>query len=149
MDTLTEFLATQKILQIAPAAGDPWIANVLFVSEHPKKLYFVGNTERLYSQLLIKDSRLAFATAWTAENDHLNRKGIQGVGNAHVLEDPVEIRNVIELYNRTFADFKDQVTEDNIRFDSTGSCIWCIESVFIKFWNDEEYGLNGSKKFVF
>lgn len=148
-DKLREFLETQHILQIAPAAGDPWIANVLFVNDGPTKLYFVGNRERLYAQLLLKDPRLAFATAWTAENDHLNRKGVQGVGQAYVLEDPVEIRSVIELYNKTFADFTDQVTEDKIRFDDTGSCIWGIKAEFIKFWNDELYGLNGSKKFAF
>ena len=147
--TLCEFLAAQKVLQIAPAADEPWIANVLYVADGTTCLYFVGNTERMYARQLLADPRLSFATAWVADNDHLNRKGVQGVGTASVLEDVSEIRKAIELHNQKFIDFKDQVTEDEIRFDSSSSCIWCIKPEFIKFWNDEEYGLNGSEKFNF
>lgn len=80
MDELNKFLQQQKILQIAPHAGDPWIANVYLASASAEKIYFLGSTERHYGKLLTEDPKLAFAAAWSDGLNLGNRKGIQGVG---------------------------------------------------------------------
>jgi len=91
MDELTKFLASQKILQIAPHDGDPWIANVFMGCEVPDKIYFIGSHKTHYGEKLLADPKLAFATAWCNKDNHMDRKGIQGVGEAFLSTDEGEI----------------------------------------------------------
>lgn len=149
MEELKTFLQRQKILQIAPAAGDPWIANVLMSCETPQKLYFVGSSKTLYGQKLLEDSRLAFATAWHAAGNHLDRKGIQGVGRAVLTEDPDEIAKGIELHNRDYPEFKDNITVEWVKDKYPKAGVWVITPEYIKFWSDGDYGENESKEFKF
>lgn len=147
MKELQAFLKSQKILQIAPAAGDPWIANVLMACNTPHKIYFVGSKDTLYGKKLLEDSSLAFATAWHEENNHCNRKGIQGVGKAHFTTDHVEIEEGIRLHNKRYTEFAKRITPDWAKSDEHASGVWVIAPSYIKFWNDELYGDNGSKEF--
>lgn len=149
MDELARFLQQQKILQIAPKAGAPWIANVFMGSDNPEKIYFIGNRQTLYGQQLAADSELAFATAWVEEGNYLNRKGIQGVGTAILTEDDDEIATGVRLHNTNYPEFASRITEDWIKSTEHESGVWVITPSFIKFWNDELYGEDGSMEFTF
>ena len=148
MDELTKFLQNQKILQIAPHAGDPWIANVFMGCESPEKIYFIGSKNTLYGKKLLEDPRLAFATAWHAEGNHLDRKGIQGVGEALLTNDDDDIATGVRLHNQNYPEFAERITIDWIHTNEKGSGVWVIKSSFIKFWNDE-YGVDESREFSF
>lgn len=149
MDELKVFLQQQKIMQIAPAAGDPWIANVMMSCETPQKLYFVGSTTTLYGQKLLEDPRLAFATAWHAAGNHIDRKGVQGVGNARVASSDEDIKTGVRLHNRDYPEVAPFVTQERVRDDSNNTVLWVITPILIKFWNDALYGEEESREFKF
>ena len=149
MKELTEFLQKQRILQIAPHAGDPWIANVYMGCESPEKIYFIGSKNTRYGKKLLEDHKLAFATAWCNEHDHKDRKGIQGVGEAVLTEDENDIKKGVELHTKNYPEFADRITVDWINTNTKGSGVWVIKLTYIKFWDDEVYGLDGFKEFKF
>ena len=149
MDELTTFLRSQKILQIAPHAGDPWIANVYLAADSAEKIYFVGSTARLYGQQLLEDPKLAFATAWSDENNDENRKGIQGVGTCEVIKEMSEIETAIAIYRAKYPKADSVITAEWARNNESGACVWCITPSYIKFWSDSDYGPEGSKEFNF
>jgi len=149
MDALTDFLNSQKILQIAPAAGDPWIANVYMVAQSPEKLYFIGSKDTHYGTKLRENPALAFASAWCNERDHADRKGIQGVGHAVRTSHNQDIEIAVQLHNRRYPEFADRITVDWINTNERGSGVWVITPSYIKFWNDELYGIDGTEEFWF
>lgn len=148
MESLKKFLQNQRILQIAPHAGDPWIANVYLAAEEPQAIYFVGNTERLYGQQLLKDPKLAFATAWHNEDDLRDRKGVQGVGIAEAVTDIAEITSGIQLYHARYPDAT-HITPEWAADQSHQSGLWRITPSYIKYWSDSDYGPEGSEEFNF
>lgn len=149
MEKLNTFLQQQDIMQIAPHAGDPWIANVYFVAENCKELYFVGNAKRLYGQQLQEDPVLAFATAWHSPTDFRDRKGVQGVGEAITITDTTELEQGLHLYHAKYPDSADRMTAEWIRTNDTKTSLWKITPRFIKFWSDSDYGPEGSEEFTF
>lgn len=149
MDELQDFLRKQKILQIAPHAGDPWIANVFMGCESADKIYFIGSNQTLFAAQLQEDPRLAFATAWHNEGNHLDRKGIQGVGTAILTTDEEEIATGVRLHNQNYPEFADKITVEWVHNNERESGVWVITPTYIKFWNDELYGTDGSKEFTF
>ncbi len=149
MDELTAFLKQQKHLVIAPRADAPWIANVFMGCEHPQKIYFIGNEQTQYGQSLMKDSSLAFATAWFNDADHTDRKGIQGVGACVPAEDPEDIETGVRLHNAHYPEFADRITVSWVQNNGKGSHVWVIAPMYIKFWNDAAYGQDGTEEFRF
>ena len=149
MDELSKFLQTQKVIQIAPKSDEPWIANVFMVSENPETIYFIGSQNTRYGKLLSENGTLAFATAWHDESDHVDRKGIQGTGKATFTKSEEDIAKGVDLHNKSYPDFAKRITVDWLNTNESGSGVWVIKPNFIKFWNDELYGQDGSKEFTF
>jgi uncharacterized protein YhbP (UPF0306 family) len=149
MKELTEFLQQQTIMQIAPKSSEPWIANVLMVCEEPKQLFFVGSTERRYGQLLLQDGTVAFATAWHDAKNHINRKGVQGLGIARIASSDEEVKLALALHNRDYPEFQAVYNPEWINENPHNVRVWVIEPTYIKFWNDELYGRDGTETFTF
>jgi len=150
MDELKQFLKAQEIFQIAPAAGEPWISNVyLMYNKGPEKMYFIGSKSSLYGEQLLQDPKLAFATAWHKEGDHIDRKGVQGIASAHVADTDEDILIAVSMHNKRYPEFADQITVEHMLNNITGACVWIVEPTFIKFWNDELYGEDGCEEFKF
>ena len=147
MEELKKFLQNQRILQIAPHAGDPWIANVYMCCENPNKIYFIGSYKTLYGRELLQDPRLAFATAWHNPDNNLDRKGVQGVGEAALTKDAKEITAAVKLHNQNYPELAKRITVDWVKTNKRGSGVWVVHPTFIKFWNDELYGTDGSEEF--
>lgn len=117
--------------------------------ESPQKLYFIGSPKTTYGEQLLADPALAFATAWCNERDHKDRKGVQGVGTAELTTDEQEIETGVRLHNQNYPEFADRITVDWIHSNEKGSGVWVITPSYIKFWNDELYGLDGTRDFRF
>ena len=149
MNELTQFLQQQRVLQIAPHAGDPWIANVYMGCTTPEKIYFIGSPNTQYGKLLQEDTKLAFATALHEDGDYMNRKGIQGVGSAVFADNDNDIAEGVRLHNQNYPEFADRITVDWVHTNERGSGVWVITSSRIKYWSDSDYGPDGSKEFIF
>lgn len=141
MELALKFLRAQQLLAIATAdSNGSWIASVYFVSDERGCLYFVSPESARHSQLILKDSKIAFLTSWFDPNDHANRKSIQGTGLCHVVSDKDEIRKAVHLHNAVFEEFADRITPDWIETNEFGSKVWKIAPEYLKFWDDELFG---------
>src|SRR3989344_594378 len=146
---LLEFLKSQKFLVIATQGDGPWIVNVFPGVDNNFNIYFVSGVEAEHSKHIIKKPNVTFSTVWFNPSSHLDRKGVQGRGTCHISETEEETETGIHLHNTNFPEFKDSLTLDYIRSEDNKSRVWIIKPSFIKFWNDELYGQDGSEKFNF
>ena len=103
----------------------------------------------MYGQLLLEHGELAFATAWHDEDNHKNRKGIQGVGKAVATTDEYEIALGVQLHNQNYPEFADRISEAYINDTANHTQVWVITPTYIKFWNDELYGEDEAEEFHF
>jgi len=136
-------------MAIASHASDLWIANVYFGVDDDFNIYFIGSDKTKNNQQIEKNPQVAFSTIWFDENDHANRKGVQGVGTCTVATDGPDIAKGIALHNLNYPEFRERITVEWIGSNEYGSKVWIIKPQFIKFWNDELYGDDESEDFGF
>lgn len=147
--TVYDFLSSQRVVVIASSDKDVWISNVYYGIDEAFKLYFVSGTDAKHSQQIMKNKNVAFSVVWFDKNNHKNRKAVQGKGICRIAKSDAEVKKGIALHNKLFPEFAKRLTVDYIKNKKNGSEIWVIEPSFIKYWNDELYGDNGTKEFSF
>lgn len=148
-DTLLNFLKQQRLMFIAAKDDDVWIASVYYVIDENVKLYFISSIATKHSQQILKNQNIVFSIAWFDKKDHTNRKAIQGKGICTIATKDIDIMTGIKLHNKYFPEFKSRLTPEYIKSKENASKLWTIEPKYIKFWNDELYGMNGIKEFTF
>jgi uncharacterized protein YhbP (UPF0306 family) len=150
METLLEFLKSQKALVLACHDGDDiWIANVYFGADDRCRLYFVSPETSRHSQMIMKNPRVAYSVVWFNDGNHKDRKGLQGTGACRVAKNDEEIMTGVRLHNEKFPEFASRITVDWIHNNEFQSRVWVIEPDYMKHWNDEKYGAKESQEFRF
>ncbi|MEK7648905.1 MAG: pyridoxamine 5'-phosphate oxidase family protein [Patescibacteria group bacterium] len=150
MKKLLEFLQSQKLVIIATCEnGEPWVANVYYGVDANFKLYFVSGKNTRHSSHIQQNSHIAFSIVWFDRSNHKNRKAIQGLGQCRLAQNEEEIDVGVRLHNANFPEFAEKITLDWIHTNKRGSSIWIIEPSYMKYWDDELYGEDGSKEFTF
>lgn len=96
-DRAWEYLAGAKVMQLATAAGkDIWAASVYFVADPTSRtICWLSEPERRHSKLLAENPRAAFAVA--IEQD-IPVVGVQGAGNAQIVDDHKIVERVMQHY---------------------------------------------------
>jgi uncharacterized protein YhbP (UPF0306 family) len=148
-NTLLTFLKNQKLLVLASKGEDVWVANVYFGIGEDFKIYFVGGEDAKHSQQIIQNPQIAYSVSWFNPDNHKDRKAIQGTGFCRAANSDKEITEGIRLHNLHFPEFKERITVDYINNNYQKSRVWVIEPNFMKFWNDELFGENGTEEFQF
>ncbi|MDO8571780.1 MAG: pyridoxamine 5'-phosphate oxidase family protein [bacterium] len=144
------FIKGQKLVVIATAdTTGPWVANVYYGVDDRGVLYFISGDGAKHSQMIVKDSRVAFSIAWFDANNHKDRKAIQGLGICRPAKDAEEIATGVRLHNENFPEFKERITVDWVHTNEWGSKVWVLTPTYMKYWNDELYGEDESKEFTF
>lgn len=147
---LISFLQSQRVLAIATQAdGELWIANVFMGADNDGRIYFVSNEETKHSTHILENPNVAFSTVWFKEGDHLDRRGVQGVGTCRIATLDKEITEGVRLHNENYPEFVEQITVDWIKRDENKSHVWVIKPTFIKYWDDKLYGQDGTEEFSF
>ena len=142
------FLKSQKLLILASSDNDqPWVANVYFVVDDDCKLYFVSREGARHSQEMLMNPKVAFSSVWFDTTNFRNRKAVQGVGTCNVVEDEAGIMKALQLYHSNFLGSDKLITLEWLRNNEHQSCFWVIEPTYLKHWDDEQYGEDGSKEF--
>jgi uncharacterized protein YhbP (UPF0306 family) len=145
---LQTFLKSQRLLVIASQDGEPWVCNVFYGLSKNGNLYFASPKDALHSQQIIKNPQVAFSAAWYNKDDHMDRKAVQGKGVCFIAESDEDITEGIALHNLYFPEFADRITFDWIKEDENRA-VWVLTPSYVKFWNDELYGTNGTEEFSF
>ena len=147
---LIGFLKSQRVLAIATQGkGELWIANVFMGADDDGRIYFISNEETKHSEHILENGQVAFSAAWFKEGDHLDRKGVQGVGTCRIAISDDEISMGVQLHNENYPEFTERITVDWIRSEENKSRVWVIDSIFIKYWDDALLGQDGTEEFSF
>lgn len=146
---LHQFLDQQKCLAVGTHGDAPWIANLYHSVDDDLNIYFISGEGEMHSQHILKNPTVTFATAWHNEENHADRKGVQGRGVCRMATDDADIEKEVALRNARFPEFKERLTPDYIRSNDNQARVWVITPGRIKFWNDELYGSEYWKEFRF
>lgn len=148
---LFDFMSSQKFLVLATVdeEGKPWIANVYFSVNEEFELFFVSPASTKHSKHIGKNPSVAFSTVWHDQDDLGNRKGIQGTGICERITNPLEITRHLDHHYKYFPAWRSSINLKNIIEKVIESRPYKIKADYIKFWNDELYGKEGTKEFSF
>lgn len=150
MNKLLQFLKNNKVATIATAdERGPWVANVYYAVGSDNVLYFVSPKDARHSEMILKNDNIAFSISWFDEQNHGNRKGVQGLGRCDIVKNPAEIITAIKALNEVFPDLKDMITVDWIKTNAWQVRVWAIQLTYIKYYDDEIYGEEESEEFNF
>ncbi|MEK7570284.1 MAG: pyridoxamine 5'-phosphate oxidase family protein [Patescibacteria group bacterium] len=145
-----KFIETQKLMVIASHnKKDIWVANVYFGIDEKATMYFISPKNTKHSRMILENPKIAFSVAWFDPRNHKNRKAVQGLGVCRPAKNLVEIATGVKLLYKKFADLRDILTVKWIMTNSWGTKIWVLKPKYMKYWDDEMYGDDESKKFIF
>jgi len=148
MKKLLEFLKSQKLLVLATNDGEGvWVANVYYGIDSDFNIYFVSRKSTKHSNHILQNPNVAFSICWFDSSNHKNRKAIQGRGVCRPTEKEEEIVKGVLLHNTNFPEFAEKITVEWIHANDYGSSIWMLNPSYMKYWDDELYGEDGSKEF--
>ncbi|HEY4486504.1 MAG TPA: pyridoxamine 5'-phosphate oxidase family protein [Candidatus Paceibacterota bacterium] len=150
MEKLLEFIKNQKLLVLAShGEKDVWVANVYFGADEKGVMYFVSPENTKHSQMILKNPNVAFSIAWFDPSNHRNRKAVQGLGVCRLAENEEEIKMGVKLHNQNFPEFKERIMVEWIHNNEWGSKVWVLKPSYMKYWDDEIFGDDGSGEFSF
>lgn len=150
MKQLLKFVKNQELMVIASHnEKDIWVANVYFGIDEKGTIYFISTEKARHSQMILKNPKVAFSTAWFDSNNHENRKAIQGLGSCRPAKNGDEIAVGIKTLYKKFPDLRKMLTVKWIMTNAWNSKIWVLKPSYMKYWNDEVYGKEESKEFNF
>ncbi len=125
-----------------------WVANVYFGIDEKATAYFISPKNTKHSKMILKNPKIAFSVAWFDQNNHRNRKAVQGTGISRPARNLKEIATGIKLLYKKFPDLRDILTVKWIMTNAWGSKIWVIKPNYIKYWDDELYGDKETEEFT-
>lgn len=134
---------------VASYDGELWISNVFFGVDDDLRIYFVSGTNEKHSQQILRNPEIAFSTVWYNEEDHTDRKGIQGTGICVVAETKRDIETGTTLHNRNFPQFAEKIGPRYIQSEDNDAAVWMITPRYIKYWDDELFGDEATEEFRF
>lgn len=146
---LLDFLKSQKLMAIASRGDDLWITNIFYGVDDNFKIYFVSNSERKHSKQIKENPEVAFSVAWYNPKDHKDRKGIQGQGTCRVATSDEEITKGIQIHNELYPEFAERIVVAWIKSKLNNSHVYIIDPKYIKYWDDNLYGTDGTEEFNF
>lgn len=142
-----KFIQSQKLMAIASHnTKEVWVANVYFSVDENGNIYFISSNDAKHSQMILKNSNVAFSIAWFDSTNSKNRKGIQGIGACKVAESLGEITVGVKLLYENFPDLRDILTVDWILSNAWSSRLWVLKPSYLKYWDDEVYGDDESEE---
>ena len=151
MEDLLKFLQSQRVLILSTVDGNgkPWVSNVYFSTNDKLNLFFVSPTFTEHAKHLEENSEVAFSTVWFNPDNLADRKGVQGRGICERIKNGKDIVSLLQNHYKYYPLWKDTVTHENMVNNIIQSRPYLIKPTYIKFWNDELYGEEGTEEFRF
>ncbi len=143
------FLQSQRILSLATQDADShqlWMANLFYVADEHGQVFFVSSTETIHSQHISKNPEVAFSIHWYNEQNHEDRKGVQGLGSCFREKDPQLVQAVMQQHNTLFPEFAEMLTSQWVLDGSNHTALWHIQPTYLKHWDDTQYGTERTKE---
>lgn len=145
---LLKFIRSQKVLTIASVGeGKPWISNVYFSVDDDFNFFFVSPDKTMHSKQILQYPDVAFTIVWHNEDNLTDRKAIQATGKCTKIQEPKTIIKFLKNHHKSYPIWKNRITLINMRDKIIESRPYVIKPSFIKLWDDELLGENGTKEF--
>jgi len=146
---LQEFLEDRKLLTIATvdSEGNPWASNVYYSIDDDLNIFFVSPPDTNHSQHIERDPRVSFSVVWYDEDNLVDRKAVQGIGDCKKVTNPKEIMKFLKNHHKTYPIWKNALTYSRMKDKIISSRPYVIKPSYMKFWNDELYGAKESQEF--
>ncbi|PJA14476.1 hypothetical protein CO112_00280 [Candidatus Dojkabacteria bacterium CG_4_9_14_3_um_filter_150_Dojkabacteria_WS6_41_13] len=147
--TLLEFLRGQKVISVATTNSDgtSWIFNAFYSVTKKGELFFISDPKARHSNNIADNPKVSFSVYWIDEKDMWNRKAIQGEGECHIVSNPIAIGALVVNHFKFFPTWKKWMTKKDMVQKLLETRSYLITPTFMKFWNDELYGEDGTKEF--
>lgn len=147
---LFSFLSSQRLCVLATHnEKNIWTSNVFYGIDEEYVIYFISSEETIHSKHILENPLVAFSIAWYNQHNHVDRKAVQWIGMCKKAEDLVSITTWVTLHNTHYPEFAERITPEWIQSNGNTSHVRTVIPTFMKFWNDELYGINGTKEFMF
>jgi uncharacterized protein YhbP (UPF0306 family) len=152
MDTaLLSFLQEQRLLTLATVSTDgfPWVSNVYYSITDKGEIFYISPTTTNHSKHVVANKEVAFSVAWYEKDNMENRKSVQGRGICSQVTNFAKISRLISNHLSFYPDWKDFLTTDAILRHLIESRPYMIKPTYMKFFNDELFGEEGTREFKF
>jgi uncharacterized protein YhbP (UPF0306 family) len=148
---LIKFVKNQKLLVLSTIDenGKPWSTNVYYSADKDLNLFFVSPPDTNHSKHIKNNSTVAFSIAWYDPKDLANRKAIQGTGACIRITKVSEIVRLLKNHSKYYPLWRSVITYKAMRQKLIESRPYIIKPKYMKFWNDELYGDEGTGEFEF
>lgn len=148
---LIEFINRQRLMVIATTGDDqkPWVCNVYYSSDEELNFYIISPTDTAHSIHVQERPEVAFSIAWYDENNLGNRKAVQGKGIFELLSGVPANIAALNIHHKKYPEWKDMLSWDNMVKKVIKSRVYKLTPTYMKFWNDEVYGDEEVKEFIF
>lgn len=146
---LAKFIQSQRLMVIATTNenAQPWVCNVYFSSDNDLNFYIISPASNNHSKHIAARPEVAFSVAWYDEHNLGNRKAVQGTGRMELIKGIPENIAALKIHHEKYPQWRDIITWDNIVKKVIESKVYKLTPSYIKFWNDELYGEEGTKEF--
>jgi ribonuclease HI len=95
-----EYLALIPVMQLATAHDNqPWIANVYFVADEARNIYWLSVPERRHSKEIDENAHVAISIAVKQD---LPVIGVQAEGEASVVLNEAEVKRILDTYTAKY-----------------------------------------------
>lgn len=148
---LFAFLRSQNVFSLGTSddKGNSWISNAFYSTTKSGEIFFISDPKAKHSINIAQNPKISFNICFVNENDMWDRKAIQGVGTCKLITNPLTIGKFIVNHFKFFPTWKEWMSKKDMVEKLIETRPYVITPTFIKFWNDELYGEDGTCEWSF
>ena len=150
MDTeLLKFLKEQRVFALGTSDKDgvSWISNAFYSINGKGQIFFISDPKAKHSINIEQQKNVSFNMCWVDPKDMWHRKAIQGSGTCEQLSNPLTIGKCIVNHFKFFPTWKEWMSKKDMVEKLLETRPYLITPIYVKFWNDELYGEDGTREF--
>ena len=104
-DKVYQFMKREHLMSLATNYKRPWIVSLYYIVEEDLTLYFISDKSSSHVQHIVHNSMVSCAIAASTQKTMDNREGVQLIGKAKRLMDPIQTLKVKALWKSRFPKF--------------------------------------------
>ena len=146
---LLEYLRSKKVMTLATYGDDVWASTVFYTIDDGFCLYFLSEPTSKHVQDLRKNGSVACAVADSRQEAVDKKIGVQVKGMATEVEGMDRLMPIMDMWHAVNPGLESVLSIDKIRGKVVDSAVYKISPQYIKFFNEELYGIEGYEVFRF
>lgn len=146
---LLKYLKSQHTMYLATYDGRPWVSTVFYAVDEKFNFYCIGPPESRHNKAIKKYKHVSFAIAASNQKTTDKKIGVQVEGIADEVNSRNKIKIILALWNKFNPGFESVINLPSMIKKLISSHVYEIKPRYIKFFNEELYGDEGTEIFKF